>query len=54
LQATRDPAAGRATVVASATAADGNRDGNVRSQRQPAAGSQTLLLDRAELAIRHT
>jgi hypothetical protein len=35
---------------------DGNRDGNVGSQRQSGAatGSQTLLLDRAELVIRYT
>lgn len=37
-------------------ALDGNRDGNVASQRQAsaAAGSRTLLLSRADLGIRST
>jgi hypothetical protein len=37
-------------------ALDGNRDGNVGSQRQAsaAAGSRTLLLSRADLGIRST
>ena len=35
---------------------DGNRDGNVRRQHQTGAtaGSQSLLLSRADLAIRYT
>jgi len=35
---------------------DGNRDGNVRSQRQPGAATdnRTLLLNWTELAIRST
>ena len=48
----------RKQVVARADLAviDGNRDGNVRRQRQPGAttGSQSLLLSQTDLAIRYT